>query len=128
MSRYLLDTQAIIFHATGSDQLSEEAKAIFQSDYQLLISPVSIWEMAIKVSIGKLVFDQDFRTMIMDEISVNQYEILEISLNSIFRVQQLPFIHKDPFDRLLIAQAITENIPIVSSDLVFDQYMVSRIW
>jgi PIN domain nuclease of toxin-antitoxin system len=84
--------------------------------------------MGIKVNISKLTFKIPFDEFIQTELAFNQYELLPIELNHIFQLSNLPHHHRDPFDRILIAQAISENIPIVSIDVAFDSYNVNRIW
>ncbi len=125
---YLIDTQAFIWYATGDSQLSNNAKIIIESSEIRLISIATIWEMGIKANIGKLNFNSPFDAFIQKQISINKYELLPIELNHIFQLSNLPHHHRDPFDRILIAQAISENIPIVSIDAAFDSYNVNRIW
>jgi PIN domain nuclease of toxin-antitoxin system len=125
---YLIDTQAFIWYALGDAQLSSKAKSIIESNDTRLISIATIWEMGIKVNIGKLTFKVPFDELIQTELAFNQYELLPIELNHIFQLSNLPHHHRDPFDRILIAQAISENIPIVSIDVAFDSYNVNRIW
>jgi PIN domain nuclease of toxin-antitoxin system len=109
--KYLLDTHTLIWYATDAPQLSATARALIEDpNNDILISPASIWEIAIKVSIGKLALP------------------VEPSHTTIVSSLPFPPRHKDPFDRLLIAQAIIESIPIVSVDLAFDSYAVQRIW
>lgn len=128
MATYLLDTHAFIWQATGSSQLSKKALSVIQSDHEILLSIASIWEMAIKVNIGKLSFSANFPEIIKEEIEANSYQISQIQPEHLFALSRLPHHHKDPFDRILIAQAITERIPIVSIDSKFDLYSVQRIW
>jgi PIN domain nuclease of toxin-antitoxin system len=125
---YLIDTQAFIWYAIGDSQLSNKAKTIIESNEVRLISIATIWEMGIKSNIGKLNFNSPFDAFIQKQILINQYELLPIELNHIFQLSNLPHHHRDPFDRILIAQAISENIPIVSIDVAFDSYNVNRIW
>jgi PIN domain nuclease of toxin-antitoxin system len=125
---YIIDTQAFIWYATGDKQLSETALNIIESDTTRYISIASIWEMAIKNSIGKLEFQIPFEDLISNQLTINGYEILPINLHHIFQLAKLPLFHKDPFDRILIAQAVTENIPIVSIDPYFKSYPLTVIW
>lgn len=89
---------------------------------------VTIWEISIKLKIGKLKLGQPLEIYIQNFVAENNAEILNISLAHIYQTQQLPLHHCDPFDLLLIAQAAIEQIPIVSSDEWFDQYEIERIW
>ena len=127
----LLDTHVMIWYALGDDQLSKTAESLLvDADNVVLISPASYWEIAIKVSIGKLKLHARYEDFI--DLCLNQYgfQILPIEPAHTARLVALPFRsnHKDPFDRLLVAQSILEGIPIVSSDLVLDAYPVERLW
>ncbi len=126
--RYIIDTQAFIWYAIGDKQLSKAALEVIESDAIRYVSVASIWEMAIKSSIGKLNFQVTFEELISNQLAINGYEILSLELSHIFQLANLPLIHKDPFDRIMIAQAITENIPIVSIDPHFQNYPVTVIW
>jgi PIN domain nuclease of toxin-antitoxin system len=84
--------------------------------------------MAIKIGIGKLEIGEAFDTFIPKECQRNQIELLPITFAQITRVTKLPSHHRDPFDRLLIAQALTEGLPIVSADSMFDAYPITRLW
>jgi len=101
--------------------------AVIDSANSVLISSASLWEITIKVSLGKLELSVDLKTM-LNLISKNGFEVLHILPDHLVALSYLPDIHRDPFDRLLIAQSISENIPIVSSDKLFDEYKVVRIW
>ena len=126
--RYIIDTQVFIWYALGDKQLSKSAIDIIESDALCYVSVASIWEMAIKNSIGKLTFHVPFEELIKEQLELNKYEILSIELAHVFHISNLPFHHKDPFDRILIAQAVAENIPIISIDEYFHNYPVSVIW
>lgn len=126
---YLLDTHVLIWYATGDSQLSKTAKNIVDDiSKEKFISIGSIWEMGIKSSLGKLQFKPSFEPFILNEISLIGYKILQISPSHIFEMEKLTFHHRDPFDWLLVAQSLVENIPIVSIDAAFDNYGVNRIW
>jgi len=88
----------------------------------------SVWEMAIKVSLGKLTPHVPFSSLVPGHLTKNGIALLGITVDHALQVAQLPYHHRDPFDRMLIAQAMTEGIPIVSADSVFDAYPVTRIW
>lgn len=92
------------------------------------MSVASLWEIAIKVSIGKLTLAQPYDVFVPQQLTDNAIEILPISLAHLGAVSTLPFHHRDPFDRLLIAQATIEQLPIVSVDTAFDLYSVERLW
>lgn len=127
--RLLLDTHAFIWYATDSSRLSITARTLIDNgDNDILISTASIWEMAIKHSIGRLNFSMPFMEFIKQQIALNRIEILEISFDHIEIVASLPLHHRDPFDRLIIAQSMAEQIPILSVDAIFDAYTIARIW
>jgi len=89
---------------------------------------VSLWEIAIKVSIGKLEIPAPFEIFIPAQLKQNQIEVLPITILHLAKVTSLPFHHKDPFDRLIAIQSMDLEVPIVSSDKVFDSYGIERIW
>ena len=92
------------------------------------MSIASCWEAAIKVGLGKLDLGESSRTFLPREIAHNNFELLNITLDHATAVEGLPLHHRDPFDRLLIAQSMVENLPVVGSDSAFDQYGVQRLW
>jgi PIN domain nuclease of toxin-antitoxin system len=127
--RLLLDTQAFLWFVTDDPRLGAAAKtAIEDAGNERLLSIASVWEMAIKHGTGKLSFTEPFNQFIISETATNSIEFLPVSLQHAIAVALLPLHHRDPFDRLLIVQATSENIPIVSSDQAMDQYSVRRIW
>jgi PIN domain nuclease of toxin-antitoxin system len=126
--RLLLDTHAFLWFIDDSPRLSTRAKTLLESDAELLLSAASLWEIAIKVSLGKLTLAQSFDTFLPEQLTKNAVEVLPISLAHLAAVAALPFRHRDPFDRLLIAQASVERAPVVSADAAFDAYAVQRIW
>lgn len=127
--RLLLDTHTILWWTTGDPSLSERArKRIAQSNYAV-ISAVSAWEIAIKINLGRL--PAGATELIRDfEESLKQdgFQSMSITADHGIRAGLLPGPHKDPFDRMLIAQAQAENLAIVSNDSVFDRYGLTRIW
>ncbi|GAB4045320.1 type II toxin-antitoxin system VapC family toxin [Spirosoma litoris] len=125
---YILDTQVFIWHATGDVKLSNRAKQIIESDATCWISIASIWEMAIKYKLGSLLFAKPFDELIQEQITLYDYNVYPIELRHTFLLSQLEQHHKDPFDRLIIAQSIVDNIPVISVDSAFDLYPVNRIW
>lgn len=127
--RLLLDTHTFIWFVTDNPKLSDTARGLINyGNNEILLSIASIWEMAIKQSTGKLSFGLPFRVFIEQQVSFNRIDILNINLDHIEVVVTLPFHHRDPFDRLIIAQAMVEQIPILSADSVFDAYSVQRWW
>jgi PIN domain nuclease of toxin-antitoxin system len=126
--KLLLDTHTFLWFIEDSPKLSTEAKGLLESEADLLLSVASVWEMAIKISIGKLSLPSPFDEFVSEQLSKNTIELFPIGLAHLGLVSTLPFHHRDPFDRLLIAQAITEQYPIVSIDDKFDAYPVKRLW
>lgn len=126
--KLLLDTHAFLWFIEDNPRLSIEAKALLESDAELLISTASLWEIAIKTSIGKLTLAQPFDIFIPQQLELNAIIILPIELAHLAVVSTLPFHHRDPFDRLLIAQAMNERLPVVSADAAFDDYAIQRLW
>jgi PIN domain nuclease of toxin-antitoxin system len=126
--KLLLDTHAFLWFVDDSPRLSAQAKALLESDVELLISMASLWEIAVKNSIGKLTLAQPYETFIRQQLAQNSIEILPIKVAHLSVICTLPFHHRDPFDRLLLAQALVEQLPVVSADTVFDMYAVERLW
>lgn len=127
--KVLLDTHAFLWLIGDLPNLSKKAKKIFtEKENEVLLSVASIWEMGIKVSLGKLEISQSFNKFIPLQLYQNGITQLDIQFRHISEVVNLPFHHRDPFDRLIISQAIVEDIPIVSNDSHFDLYDVDRIW
>ena len=127
--RLLLDTNSFLWFINGSDRLSVNAQDLIADlNNQLVLSSASLWEIAIKVSIGKLELLLPYNQLIPEQLEENDINVLPIELSHLTKVIGLPFHHRDPFDRLIIAQALTEDLPVVSSDAVFSQYVVKLIW
>jgi len=127
--KLLLDTHSFLWFIGGSSKLSVNARMLIENvTNQSVLSMASLWEMAIKVSSGKLNLVQPFETFIPQQMSLNGIGLLEILFPHTVVVATLPFHHRDPFDRLIIAQAMVEQIPIVSCDTKFDEYAITRLW
>jgi PIN domain nuclease of toxin-antitoxin system len=126
--KLLLDTHTFLWFIGDNPKLSAAAKKLLESDVELMISAASLWEIAIKVSIGKLTLTQPFQEFIPDQLTKNSVQLLPIGVAHLATVSTLPFHHRDPFDRLIAAQAIIEQLPIVSVDDKFDLYGVNRLW
>lgn len=129
---YLLDTHTLLWYLEGSSLLSNNAKNIIdEKSNKIRFSISSIWEISIKNSIGKLPLHVPFLD-IYDDILKNEFEVLPIVFSHIIVQNTLPFHHKDPFDRILISQAISEKINIISIDAIIDSYLdgtdIKRIW
>jgi PIN domain nuclease of toxin-antitoxin system len=127
--KLLLDTQAFLWFVLNDARLSSNARTLLiDPANELLFSPASYREIAIKVSIGKYHVPGSFQDFMDRQIAHNQLSILPIAVSHAAAVAALPFHHRDPFDRLLIAQALVENVPLVSADAVVDAYGVNRLW
>jgi len=126
---YLLDTHTVLWFLNGDKtSLSDKAKKIIQNQqYTKFVSMASVWEVGIKVSIGKLVFPQNTNGFV-NQLQKNGFELLPINTNHIAAMEQLPLIHRDPFDRLLVATAIVEQMELLSCDVNIKLYPVNWIW
>jgi PIN domain nuclease of toxin-antitoxin system len=125
----LLDTHTLLWFLRDDPLLSAMAKALIEDpSHRKFVSVASCWEIAIKVGLGKMQLTEPSRTLLGRELPANNLDLLSISLEHATEVERLAHHHKDPFDRLLIAQAMVEGIPIVSVDPAFDPYPVRRIW
>lgn len=127
--RLLLDTHAFLWWVEDAVALSRKARsAIADPENECLLSLVSCWEMAIKISLGKLRLPAALERFVPDQLATNAFRQQDILFRHVARVSSLPFHHRDPFDRLLAAQAIEEGLAIVSADAVFRKYGLTRIW
>jgi PIN domain nuclease of toxin-antitoxin system len=125
----LLDTHAFLWWIGDAAELSKTARnAIGRAENECLLSVASCWEMAIKTSLGKLVLSQPVERFIPEQLAANGFRLLGIDFRHCARVESLPFHHRDPFDRLLVAQALGEKLAIVSRDGTLSKYGVKRIW
>lgn len=124
-----MDTHAFLWFILRDIRLSgAAANLVGDPRNEILISPATYWEIAIKISLGKYHLPGPFEDFMQQQIDLNDFEILPIAVAHAAQVATLPFHHRDPFDRLLIAQAMTEAIPILSADPALDAYSVNRIW
>lgn len=127
---YLLDTSAFLWYVAAPAELGAQAKTIIgDPGNSVYLSLVSIWELAIKLRIGKLELTPAPLSVWLDKhLAENSFRLLEIKVSHLVRYAALPPLHRDPFDGLLIAQSMVENIPVITSDGAFDQYPVARVW
>ena len=125
----MLDTHVLFWWLKYDPHLSPAARrAISQDMSEVYVSSASVWEIAIKSSLGKIKIDRPLDQFIPEQLSANGFKPLEIGFRHIVQVNTMPFHHKDPFDRLLAAQAREEKLLIVSADPIFTQYGIKRIW
>jgi PIN domain nuclease of toxin-antitoxin system len=124
----LLDTHIVLWFFGDVEKLSESSSnAIFDPENDKWISIVSVWELAIKIGTGKLQFEGGVSEL-FHLIRKNGFGLLPITEEHVKRLETLPLLHRDPFDRMLIAQSLTEDMPFVSCDEAFDPYGVRRLW
>lgn len=127
--KLLLDTHAFLWWVDGTPALGRRATAaVADPQNEVMFSIASCWELAIKLSLGKLRVAQALDQFIPEQLRLNGFSVLDIRLAHAVRVAELPFRHRDPFDRLLAAQALEEALTIVSADRVFRKYGVSVLW
>jgi PIN domain nuclease of toxin-antitoxin system len=125
----LLDTHALLWWLSDDPALTKSArKAIGETRNTVYVSAASAWEIATKVRLGKLPTAVDLASDFAGVLDRERFQTLPISAEHAVRAGLLPGSHKDPFDRMLIAQAQTENMPIVSNETLFDSYGLRRIW
>lgn len=127
--KLLLDTHSFIWFFEGDTRLPRTSRDLIEDENNhLCINIAGIWEMAIKVGIGKLTLAKPFENVITEHVLGNEIEVLNISIAHTFAVAKMPLRHRDPFDRLIISQSLVEGISLVSGDPKFDQYGVTRLW
>ncbi|HEV7350768.1 type II toxin-antitoxin system VapC family toxin [Telluribacter sp.] len=126
--KYLIDTQILLWIFGDHSRLSQKALGVIkQADIQLFVSAVSFWEIAIKISLDKLTLPVSLEQFVEDTLA-NDIEIIGLEISHILKVASLPYHHRDPFDRLIIAQSLVESLPILSSDDKFSLYEIERVW
>ncbi|MEY4612725.1 MAG: hypothetical protein RL179_698 [Planctomycetota bacterium] len=127
--RAILDTHAFLWFITNDPKLSSTARVLIADpSNEILISPASYWEIAIKIKLGKYPISVPYLTLITEGIDNNGFKILPIEPKHTAKLTTLDLHHHDPFDRLMAAQAMVEGISMVSADVAFDLYSVHRIW
>ena len=127
--RLLLDTHAFLWFMEGDQRLSVAAKELIeQPSNELFLSVGSLWEMAIKISLGKLILSATLDEVGTTWLSNSSIRMLGITIEHLKRVAEMPFLHRDPFDRLIVAQGAVDNLIILSADGIFELYGVQRRW
>lgn len=127
--KLLLDTHTFIWFIEGNEKLSTEIKKLIEStNNQRFLSIASLWEMTIKTSLGKLYLYSDLNLLVKEHIYGNAIDILPIKTPTLTILQNLPFYHKDPFDRLIISQALADDLILLSKDEIFQSYQVNCHW
>jgi PIN domain nuclease of toxin-antitoxin system len=130
--KVLLDSHTFLWFSNDAPEMSAKAKSlILDASVSVFVSIVSFWEISIKNSLGKLRLDAGFEAL-LNVAQKNGFDVLHVNFDHVTFVNRLPFHHRDPFDRMLIAQALTESIDLIGLDTIFDQYFtdsqVKRIW
>jgi PIN domain nuclease of toxin-antitoxin system len=124
-----MDSHAFLWFVGDDPQLSDTARnLIVDPANEVYLSLTSVWELTIKVSSGKLTLAQPPEQFFPEQLQRNDFQLLPISLSHATRVASLPVHHKDPFDRLLVAQSLIEPMPLISADAILDLYGVQRFW
>lgn len=127
--RALLDTHTFLWWITDSPQLSSRAREIISDgNNSFYFSVASSWEIAIKAGLGRLTVPGDLESFLTEQLSRNALEVMPVHLSHALRVHSLPFHHRDPFDRLLVAQAMVERLSLLSADSQLSRYPVEVIW
>lgn len=124
----LLDTHSFLWWCTDPNKLSAPALTVLRDPLNTIwLSVISVWEILIKHQIGKLRLPSTM-SMLLAQQQANGISILPVSLRHVLAVEHLPLHHKDPFDRILIAQSLTQGYPLLSADVQFRQYPIQVIW
>jgi PIN domain nuclease of toxin-antitoxin system len=127
--RLLLDAHTFLWFVLGDPRLVQTALDQILDPAQVkLVSPASYWEIAIKISLGKYTLNEPYEAFMQRGIFGNGFNILPIEPSHTAALTTLPFHHRDPFDRLLVAQALVEQVPVLSADAVLDAYGITRLW
>jgi PIN domain nuclease of toxin-antitoxin system len=127
--KVLLDTHAFLWAITDNPQLSDKARRMFtSSDNELLLSAASVWEILVKVQIGRLPLPKPAGDYLERQLAKNSITVLPIQLRHVLRLERLPLHHRDPFDRLLIAQSLEEELPVLTADPLMKNYSAMLLW
>ena len=127
--RYLLDTHAFLWFVLDDKRISTKATSIIrESKNEIYFSAASAWEIAIKAKLDRLKIKGDLESFIIEQLSTNSFVPLSITISHSLYLERLPQIHKDPFDRIIIAQSKLEDLPLISSDQKIKRYKIKLIW
>lgn len=127
--RLLLDTHAFLWYILDDSRLSTNADSLISDPNNVIeVSPASYWEIAIKIRLKKYSLPEPYEVFIEREIATNRFRILHVQPKHVAPIITMPFHHRDPFDRLIVAQALVEQIAIISNDAILDAYAVARLW
>ena len=127
--KLLLDTHAFLWFIAGNTKLRQKCRALIEDeDNEKVVSIASILEIAIKTSLGKLSLERPFADIIPQQLHENDFKLHPLTLAHAIRLAELPYHHRDPFDRMIIAQSLADGLPVISNDEAFDAYGIKRIW
>ncbi|WP_126445684.1 type II toxin-antitoxin system VapC family toxin [Sulfuricystis multivorans] len=127
--KLLLDTHAFLHWVADDPRLTPKVREVIADmDNEVFVSLIVPWELAIKSALGKICLNQSVGRFVTQQVEANGFSLLGIDLADIALVETLPLHHRDPFDRLLIAQAKNRNLTLVSGDAAFSAYSIKRIW
>ena len=124
----ILDTHAFLWALAGDERMSRHARDIFAGSADLSLSIASVWEILIKVQSGKVNFPKPAGPYVLSRLAENSIKLLSVSIDHLLALERLPMHHRDPFDRMLIAQSVEEDRPIITADPMFKQYPIRVIW
>lgn len=127
MNKLLLDTHALIWFVTNDANLPVSTREMIESAETVFFSIAGLWEIAIKINIGKLTLQGNFED-IEPQLIATGIKILPVTFNDTVQFRYLPLHHRDPFDRILVVQAINNSLVLISRDVVFDAYSIQRVW
>ena len=124
-----MDTHAFLWFVLDDKRISTKAKSIIEdSKNEIYFSAASAWEMAIKTKLSRLKFKGELGSFIIEQLSTNSFVPLSITISHSLYTEQLPQIHKDPFDRIIIAQSKLEDLPLISTDKKIRKYPTTVVW
>jgi PIN domain nuclease of toxin-antitoxin system len=127
--KLLLDAHTFLWWTLEDERISPKAiDLIGNIENEIYFSVASAWEIIIKYQLGKLILPTEPEVFIPEHLEINQFSVLPISLYHAFTIRELPYHHKDPFDRMLVAQSKVENMAIISADVKFKKYDVKIVW
>ena len=127
--RVLLDTHALLWFLNDDRRLSPHAHGVIVDPANdVLVSVASLWEAVIKASLGRLALAEPFEDLVPEQLAAERIDVLSIDVRHLGALRNLPMHHRDPFDRLIIAQAVAEGVPVVSRDGAFPDYDIDVIW
>ena len=127
--KYLLDTHAFLWFVSDDNKLSPQAKSIIKDhNNEIYFSAASAWEISIKIRLGRLTMEEDLEPFIVAQLAENNFQTLSITILHSLYTSKLPEIHKDPFDRMIIAQSKAENMSLISKDKNIKKYKVPVVW